>query len=191
MDIGTYLREIHAEPAFRKWCEQQGTLEISWQKCERADWMLHLLENSGQPDGHALRLFCRNLLNRFTDHLPTTCQFAVTRAVSDAWDVLDSSGRPSDQAIWESARATVEAAEIMNRIVGNWTAARVLAIFAASLLNDPVLAAKGSSEQAGIAAQYIHPFPTVLDWSDEMACQASCLRSVFNHPFEHVRFPNT
>jgi hypothetical protein len=185
-DLQEFLRDIDAEPAFRRWCGEIGSLSKAWEVCERADWMLHLLEHSGEPNPNALRDFCHRTIERFLDHIPEACREAVRRALADGKETLDDTGRPVDKGVWDGARATVVAAEDLNRAVGNWTPARVLAILTAYFHADPVIAACGVSEQAGIAAQYIHPFPTPTDWVEELARQAADLREIFGNPFQNT-----
>ena len=182
--LGDYLREIHSEPAFRKWCESVGSLAQAWELCDRADWMLHLLENSGQPEPEGLRRFCGRTFERFHKYLPDASRVVVLAAVADGMDSFQTDGSPSDPSFTASARATLEAAASMTQTVGNWTPARVILIGLAALHDDPMAAARGVSEQAGMAAQYIQEFPTATDWPDEMAMQAALIREIFGNPFE-------
>jgi hypothetical protein len=148
--------------------------------------MLHLLENSGQPASSLLRKWCRETVQRFSPHFPEPLREQLLKVLdeglqSHGHDSLTDGPNPKDL---ERSREFVVQLISLTESTGNWTPARAMMIALAALHDDPMAAARGTSEQAGMAAQYIHPFPTATDWPDEMSWQAAHLRQILGNPFQ-------
>jgi len=116
-ELVKYLDSIGACDDAIRWAETQPDLATAWRNCDRADWMLWLLNNRGFRDERILRLIAcdcadtvRHLLTdpRSREAIETSRRYANGLATKEELDAARAAARA---AAWDAARDAARDAE--------------------------------------------------------------------------------
>jgi hypothetical protein len=175
--ISDLLERYELPNGMEKFARRFTTLEGFWRFCERADWMLWLLETAKPCNLDVLRTFSCHCARRWWHHIDD----ARLRKAVEAAEALSAGRLQTIETEQIRSRAREALAELTAGVNSNAAQAALIAVL--TLDADVLLAAKTASRTSALAEHTINGTNSYEHEMEILAEQADDLRRLLGNPF--------